>query len=185
MDFSIKPDDYFDHPYNSTSTNERCIEVPIGIRFLNLFREDNLIEVGAVLPHYVKSNHDCIDPVDPIASKKEYAENINYTDSSVLSISTIEHIGHGDYGLPKKENQAQEVLLKIYKQSSKCLISWPVGYNRDLDSYVKKNSLFKYVFHKRTKQNEWVLSTSQSVFDTEYGTPFHAGNAIIWVYKNL
>lgn len=186
IDFSIRPSDYFDHPHNSTLTNERCIEVPIALRFLDSFqRRYNILEVGAVLPYYTPCRHECVDPVDIAASRKDYAENISYAGLSVLSISTIEHIGNGDYGLPKKEGQAQEVLLKIHNESDRYLISWPIGFNKKLDSYVKESDCFQYVFHKRVSGNEWILSDDQSVFNTKYGTPFRCGNAIIWVFKNL
>ena len=42
--------DYFKHNYNQTWTNERHIEVSLGIYFLNKFRFD-CIEIGAVMPH--------------------------------------------------------------------------------------------------------------------------------------
>ena len=185
INFIIEPSDYFDHPHNSTLTNERCIEVPIGLRFLDAFQQDNFIEVGAVLPYYIKASHKCIDPTDKLSSIKEYAENINYKGMSVLSISTIEHIGHGDYGLHKKEDHAAEVLLKIHNESHRYLISWPIGYNKKLDSYTKESNMFEYIFHKRIDHNNWILSKDESVFNTEYGAPFKCGNAVIWVYKNL
>ena len=43
--------DYFKHNYNQTWTNERHIEVSLGIYFLNKFNFD-CIEIGAVMPHY-------------------------------------------------------------------------------------------------------------------------------------
>ena len=108
---------YFNHPHNQTIVNERCVEIPVALRFLDLFKSDDFVEVGAVLPHYIKSNHTVIDPIDNTSTNKDYAENVDFSNKSVLSISTIEHIGRGDYNIKRKNDLAQEVLKKIYNVS--------------------------------------------------------------------
>ncbi len=176
---------YFDHPHNETIINERCVEIPVALRFLDLFKDSDFIEIGAVLPYYIKSNHPVVDPIDRRSTIKEYAENVDFSNKSVLSISTIEHIGRGDYHMQKVDGLAQEVLSKIYNTSKACLISWAVGYNKPLDSYVKNSNEFNYIFQQRVEKDKWVVSEETHNFDAQYGKPFHNGNAVLWIYKNL
>lgn len=176
---------YFNHPHNKTIINERCIEIPIALRFLDSFKDDNFIELGAVLPYYIKSDHPVVDPIDRASTIKDYAENIDFSNKSVLSISTIEHIGRGDYHMKKVDGLAQEVLFKIYNASKACLISWAVGYNKPLDSYVQNSNQFNYIFHQRVEANRWVVSEETHNFNAQYGNPFQNGNAVLWIYKNL
>lgn len=185
FNFNVNPNEYFIHTHNSTATNERCVEIPLGIRFFNAFQDDNFVEVGAVLPYYTNFNHCCIDPVDNKATKKEYAENVNFDNLSVLSISTIEHIGRGDYRLPVNRGLAEQTLSKIVNESKRCLISWAIGYNKPLDDFVKNSKDLNYTFHRRTHYSKWDVSNDSSTFNTRYNHPFNNGNAIIWVYKNL
>ena len=176
---------YFNHPHNQTIINERCVEIPVALRFLDIFKDDDFIELGAVLPYYIKSNHPVIDPIDQASTIKDCAENIDFSNKSVLSISTIEHIGRGDYHMKKVDGLAQEVLSKIYNTSKTCLISWAVGYNKPLDSYVRNSNEFNYIFHQRVEEDRWVVSEGLHNFDAHYGKPFHNGNAVLWIYKNL
>jgi len=176
---------HFNHPHNQTIVNERCVEIPVALRFLDLFSNDDFIEVGAVLPYYIKSTHPVIDPVDKASTIKDYAENLDFSNKSVLSISTIEHIGRGDYNIKSQNNLAQEVLKKIYNASKSCLISWAIGYNKPLDSYVKNSNEFNYIFYQRVEVNKWITSQCDSNFNAKYGTPFHNGNSVIFIYKNI
>ena len=182
--FNLNNIDYFDHPFNTTIKNERQIEIPVALRFIESKHPNKIIEIGSVLHHYFDLNHVSIDPTDKHATLNDYAENINFKNKSVLSISTLEHIGRGDYGLPKNKTLSSSVLNKIYNDSSSCLISWPIGFNIYLDEYVKENS-FDYVFHRRKTDTEWELSFDENNFNASYNKPYHAGNSVIWIYKNL
>jgi hypothetical protein len=176
---------YFNHPHNETIINERCVEIPVALRFLDLFKNHDFLELGAVLPYYIKSNHPVVDPMDRASTIKDYAENIDFSNKSVLSISTIEHIGRGDYNIKEVDGLAQDVLSKIYNKSKACLISWAVGYNKPLDSYVQNSNQFDYIFHQRVEANKWIVSMEKSNFDAKYGEPFYNGNSVLWIYKNL
>jgi hypothetical protein len=54
-------DEYIDDPVNTTMINERCIELAIGMRYMEKVGHDNLLEVGAVMPHYGYCEHPIID----------------------------------------------------------------------------------------------------------------------------
>ena len=177
----------YNHPYNNTITNERSVEVPLGLRFLEMFNYD-VIEIGAVMTHYSdRTKYKSIDPTDSTATINGVAEDYNYIDKNVLSISTIEHIGTGQYGV-KKQSSAVEVLEKLHGESKSCLISWPIGFNKTLDSYVKENyEKFNYFFYIKKSQNplKWEISKEIDNFDNDYNKPFPAGNYIIFITKNL
>ena len=178
---------YFDHPHNATLTNERGVELVLGFRYIDLVKGE-LIEVGAVTPYYRQLTHICLDPVDPKATVKDFAENYDFTNKNVLSISTIEHIGRGDYRLEKNEILAFNVLNKIYDESKSCLITWPIGYNKCLDNLVKDNlSKFNYFFYVKRSQHppHWEVVANEEGFNFSYGSPFGAGNSAMIISKGI
>lgn len=103
--------------------------------------EQSIIEVGAVTPYYfpgmIKDILDAYDSHELVNYKMDLLD-YDFTGKNVLSISTIEHVGTGDYNLEKKED-AVFALNKLLKESKHCLITWPIGYNKKLDKYVLDN----------------------------------------------
>lgn len=188
MNFNINQNEYFNHPYNNTIQNERAIEIPIALRYFKKFGKlNNFIELGAVLPYYLEDfNHCCIDPIDPKATILEYAENIDYNNKHVLSISTIEHIGTGDYGLKLVSDTASyDILNRIYKDSISCLISWPIGYNPNLDKKVLNQNKLNCIYFRREEQFKWKIESSENMNGVKYNFPYQFGNGLIWVYKHF
>ena len=186
MNFNLNQSEYFDHPYNNKIKNERTIEIPIALRYFEKFGKlNNFIEIGAVLPYYLKDcNHCCIDPVDPKATNLQYAENIDYLNKHILSISTIEHINTNDYGIKiKSEFTAYDILRDIYKKSLTCLISWPIGYNPQLDNDVLASTQFNSVYFEKIEDNNWIIVEKKEMYKIKYNYPYEFGNGLIWVYK--
>ena len=54
-------DEYFDDPVNTTMINERCIELALGLRYIEKVGNDKLTEVGCVMPFYGYCEHPIID----------------------------------------------------------------------------------------------------------------------------
>jgi hypothetical protein len=106
INFEITPEQYYNAPYNHTIQNERCVELLLAFRFID-FHQSNIFEIGAVSPYYKKTGHSVIDPTDKKASIQAFSQDIEINDKNILSISTIEHMGIGDYGLPKKKIMLQ------------------------------------------------------------------------------
>lgn len=133
---------YFSHPYNETWSNERYIEISLGIYFLNKFNFE-CVETGAVMPHYGYISNVVIDPFDDYKdAKKINALDYSYYKQNVLSISTIEHCKCDEYN--NRSNDDSILLLhKIINESKNYLITWPIGYNKYLDNYVQISSLKK------------------------------------------
>lgn len=191
MNIEISEEQYFKKPlyYNKSSTtldNERCIEIELGVRYKE--KAKNIIEIGAVLPYYVASDHVVIDPSDEKSTHKIGAEEYDYTDKHILSISTIEHIGRLEYGLTNEDKDlAFNVFKSILHSCKSCLISWPIGFNKTLDDQVKNISHeLDHFFYKRVASH-WMLSYEESNFNGIYRhhQPKSLGRTIICVTKGI
>jgi hypothetical protein len=176
MNTVVNPDEYYDHPHNTTIKNERCIELLLAFRFLEEF--DNVIEIGAVTPYYETPAHTVVDPVDKKGTVKKFSQDIDYKGKNILCISTVEHMGRGDYGLGKDEELASRELLRMYNDSLNCLITFPVGYNRSLDYFIPSN-IDNYFFYCRASySNLWFKTTDPNCFKLEYNK-----NCVVCIIK--
>lgn len=149
--------------------NERALELAVAHEFLSLFPPRQVVEVGATTsttyfydvndrrkatPLFVQVPHTVIDIGDqnPWIVKTD-AEDYDYVERFVLSISTLEHIGNGDYGEVDRD-KAVRCLTKIINQSRAYLISFPPRYNPTLDFYVQRSDIPRFFFRK-TGDREW------------------------------
>jgi len=135
-------------PYNHIS--ERCVEIPIAFDFLaHLKNKSKILEIGNVLSYYENSLSDFIGLRDRrIVDKFEVClgvDNVDLMDlpseekySSIVSISTVEHIGQGitpqrEYGEQNSVNDLEsplKAIAKIYDLLSvegQALITVPFG----------------------------------------------------------
>lgn len=150
------------HDYNCgfyiTKMTERSLEMAITSFWLKKIKGE-IFEVGAVSPNYFPRavNYVC-DPYDDNSAVTHRCSlfDIDFTGKNVLSISTIEHIGTGDYGLAVKNNENSVTAFeKLIKEASKCLITVPTGYNKLLDEYFTLgtyktlNEKFSITFYTR------------------------------------
>ena len=103
---------YFNGTYNGTRLNERAVEVPIALSYLN--QSLRALEVGAVLPHYIPlwpmCAHECIDLNEQFncvvnADVLTYQPNGKF--GLVVSISTLDHL-----------NSANEVRMAVERMKS-------------------------------------------------------------------
>lgn len=150
---------YLDHPYNQARSNSRAIEVPIAMSYL---REDlRILEVGNVLKHYYPQlKHNVVDlqeegciNVDVMAWSPRRRYDL------VISISTIEHIGFGEFGhMPHHTPQAIMVHLSNFlKPGGTLLVTVPVGYNPAIDEVLEIDDLGPAFYMCKTQDgdNEW------------------------------
>jgi hypothetical protein len=191
MKISISPEEYIDHPYNGTITNERTIEVAFGKRYLNEFND--IIEIGAVMPYYGHDSHLIYDPYDTHPkSLKEFAENIDVKDKNILSVSTIEHMGgaegHGGSFRAEKPYTSVEFLERLLSDAKSFLVTLPVGQNTYLDSYFKA-CLNKYQWFAFEKMSQtpplWISNNTSTIYNRHYGYPFPASNAVLILTKGI
>lgn len=118
-----------------------------------------IVEVGAVTPYYfpgmIKDVLDAYDKHELVNLKMDLLD-YNFIGANVLSISTIEHVGTGDYQLEKKKD-AVFALKKILDECEHCFITWGMGYNKVLDLYVIENLQDTYleVYSRGKFDNKW------------------------------
>ena len=135
----------YEHPFNcgykDARMTERAVEMSLAKEWIDNC-EGEIVEVGAVTPYYFTSDKivEIVDPMDghTLVTKQLSVFDCDLKDRNVLSISTIEHIGVGDYGF-QEEHDAVEGLLKILNESKHCLITVPFGFNELLDAWILKN----------------------------------------------
>jgi SAM-dependent methyltransferase len=171
--------DYYRKPgYNDPSRNERTVELPLASYFVSRRDAKNVVEIGAVTPYYFKVAHEVIDPVDdhPACVKRD-ARQMDYRGRHVLSVSTIEHIGNAEFTDTLKDNSAWDLLQKIVRDSATYLITFPMGYNANLDLSVRTGDIPCHVLRRINAANDWEICR-ENRFDYCYNHPFNNGNAI-------
>src|SRR5207302_4803526 len=100
---------------------------------------ENVTEIGAVTPYYwPRRVGDIVDPTDthPLVNRREGIETIDLMGRCVLSISTFEHVGRGDYGFKADPPAAGRALDKLFQQSPRFLVTFAAGYNSWLDENI-------------------------------------------------
>ena len=162
--------------YNEPARNERNIELPLAFWFIENFPND-LVEIGEVTPFYVNPEHPVYDLSAELEERKRDLFDVDCAGKNVLSISTVEHVGFGDYGNTPEPHKAIEAVKHLKKKAKKYLITFPVGYNRELEADLVKSRI-KYFLMERDEQNKWVMSHHKDMNKYEYNNPYYAGNAI-------
>jgi len=134
----------FDHPHNTTALNERAVELAMVQQFLIMRhnwegRLGEVLEVGNVLSHYKDS---IALPSRRIVDRFEVApgvENIDVFDiegtyDTIISISTIEHVGVDDgRGYPGAALDAIFHLRSLLAPGGRFFCTFPTGWNSALD----------------------------------------------------
>ena len=177
-------------PTNGFRSSERAIEVPLAIDFISHYvKNEPIVELGCVLPYYIlkRENHMAYDLADqhPQSIKRDIREiaDAEYC-GNVISISTIEHIGLGEYGIDVKGNVTAVVVLKrIMANAKRYFITFPLGHNTELDEYVSKNTNLgeRYVTRKQREPNDWVVVGKSELTDEmkRYGTYLRANTVCV------
>jgi hypothetical protein len=172
--------EYFIHPYNRTNETERKVEIPLVKSYIE--QANDFIEIGCVSPYYFEVSHNVYDLTDNHHKCINIdAEKLDLDNKNILSISTIEHFGVVDsFSNEKKQNKAIDFLKRILSLNSKYLISWPLGYNLELDQYTFsniKNAL--YISRDNNNLLTWKQKTLNQLNDTDkrYGT-FDCANTV-------
>lgn len=166
--------------YNSPNNNERKVELPVAFWFIKEYG-DNLIEIGEVTSFYQEPKHTVYD----LRNEKgttiiKDAIEVDYTGCNVVSVSTIEHVGNGDYGHASEDDKAWKLYQKIKEESSNYLISFPIGYNRVLENILTDNNV-ECIIMERDVNNNWTTSVGKTFSDFAYNSPYFAGNGVCFL----
>jgi hypothetical protein len=164
--------------YNNPSNNERKAELPIAFWFLEE-HDYNVIEVGEVTNAYTSPpKHIVYDLITEFPGTiMKNASEIDYLDQNVLSVSTLEHIGFGDYGHEKVESLAFQVLKDITSKAKTWCITFPVGYNKELEKDIINSDLI-FCLIERLSDSTWKQTEHKNFDAYNYNNPYYAGNAI-------
>lgn len=157
--------DYFVHPYNRARENMRAVEIPIVRDALKQARGAKILEVGNVLSHYGPIDWDVLD-VAEIGLGVINADLMTWQPLErwdlIVSISTLEHIGHGKYAQITGSVAPADVVSRMLSWltiDGRALLTVPVGYNPLLDSALREGvmPIERVCCMRRTLVgNEWV-----------------------------
>lgn len=161
---------------------ERTVEVPIGRWYLRLYPDEvKTIEVGAVMPYRIdKVLHEVVDPFDPWPGcVKSDAVGYDYRGATVLSISTLEHVGRIEYAETRDDpSLACKAFHQIASQSRHFLITIPLGWHKILDHYIRGYECCKSMLRQTSPLNEWRWEPEVD-WSCQYDTPYPYANGLL------
>jgi hypothetical protein len=180
----------FAHRYNCgwprlASHTERSVELAVADKALDEWPE--ALEIGAVTPYYwPKRVKEIADPTDthPLVTQHQGIETLEIRGRNVLSISTFEHIGRGDYGLQADPPAAGRALDKLLAEASAFLVTFAAGYNAWLDEHVlNRNDLAKRLLVRDASGVGWREMPAAREHLRPYGSS--GGNAVFFLHRGL
>jgi SAM-dependent methyltransferase len=170
---------YFRHRYNRAGQNMRTVEVPIVRAFIRGMEWDRILEVGNVLSHYQDVNW-------PVLDAREQGPDVINADvmqweperpfDRIVSISTLEHIGHGRYAHLTGSATPAEALARIRSwlaPGGRALLTVPLRYNEVLDEQLIAGELpvdGARFMRRISEENEWAECTLADALAAEKPT---------------
>ncbi|MDB5311372.1 MAG: hypothetical protein JWO38_5574 [Gemmataceae bacterium] len=131
---------YFLHHYNCgrhpVTGTERMVELALADRWLSRASPTEVVEVGAVTPYYWPGRVGrVVDPTDPHpqVSDRTSILDLDMTGRAVLCLSTLEHVGSGEYGLPPDPAALRRAVDKLFAEARAFLVTIPAGYTPHAD----------------------------------------------------
>ena len=132
---------YFLHKYNTTWRNERSVELSAVRHFLEARPEGSLMEFGNVLEHYELGIPDVVVDLYETGPRITNIDIVDFSASgkfdSIISISTIEHVGWDEAPQSStKTKLALDRLISFLKPDGVLFITAPTGHNPYLDALI-------------------------------------------------
>ncbi|MCA1705961.1 MAG: hypothetical protein LC808_22950 [Actinobacteria bacterium] len=132
------------HLYNRTWRNERAVEIPLALAFLDQ-HPGRVLEVGNVLANYRRSEHLVIDKYERSPGVIN-ADVVDYQTperfEAIVSVSTLEHVGWDeDVRDPRKIVRAIANLRSLLMPYGRMLVTCTLSYNPYLDALIAGNDL--------------------------------------------
>lgn len=175
---------YFEHPYNRTWANERCIEVPIVWELIRKHPPADVLEIGNVIPHYYRFGHAVVDKYEKgrgVFQQDVVGLSMPQQYRLIVAISTLEHVGWDETPrTPGKHLEALASLKRLLAPDGLLAATLPIGYNPDMDGdlFAGRFGFDDVHFFKRISPETWIQAGADDVRDSKYGVPFRAANAI-------
>jgi len=187
--FYGKQYEYLIHPYNRTAENPRCVEVPLALAVARMGKR--VLEVGNVLGHYVKHDWNVIDLREKDATINadvmEWEPQQQY--DTVVSVSTVEHIGVIGYAGQQKAHDPHAVIERLFSYVAPggvLFITVPIGYNGGVDNLLHSRYLQTTLFMCRMPGDilEWRECTEYTALRAEF-KKYASAIAIIELHKPM
>jgi len=161
--FEGKSYKYFYHLYNRTVAGERVVEIPLAKELLGEYFGKKILEVGNVMPHYFKINHDVLDKYEKakgVINKDVVTFKPKKKYDLILAISTLEHVGYsyGEKKDPDKFLKAVGNLKTLLADGGLLFTTFPIYLNPGIDNLFKKNRMpfdEEYYMKRVSFWNEW------------------------------
>lgn len=173
---------YFNHRYNLTFLNERTVEVPVAEAF-HQSGSSPMLEVGNVLGHYGFIGQTILDKYEKnpgVINEDIFTYRPDKKFQSILSLSTVEHIGQDEGTSPDLAWKAILHLETLLAPGGSLLITFPLGYNASLDKWIFEQDFFQEtIFLRRISlQNEWVEIPSEEARGAKFNHPYPFANVL-------
>ncbi|HET7149508.1 MAG TPA: hypothetical protein VFI73_13535 [Candidatus Nitrosopolaris sp.] len=166
---------------------ERSVEIPIVMEMVRKYQGKNILEVGNVLSHHVRFEHDILDKYE-MANGVINADVVDFTSEKkydlIVSISTLEHVGWDE-----KPRDDTKILLAlenmrnlISSRGGTIMITVPLGYNPTLDKLLKEGAIRFSRQHnllRISKGNDWREASWETVLAAKYNTPLPFANGLL------
>lgn len=182
---------YFNHTYNNAYFNERTIEVAVALDILRSHADQNVLEVGNVLSHYVPTaTWDVVDKYE-FGTGVINADIVDFrpekTYDLIISISTLEHIGYDEQPQDDmKINLTLSHLIGLLKVRGTMIITFPLGWNPILDDKFTAGELpftKMHVFERNSWKNTWVEADIPLIPPFSYGKFLGADYLVVGIYQ--
>jgi len=138
------------------------------------------------------------DPADahPRVSQRLPILELDLKGKSVLCISTMEHVGSGEYGLQADPVIMRKSVDKLFAEAASFLVTVPVGYNDQMDRIVfgdLPDDVSKSFLVRRTNDPYWEETADPDLASRKYipwvngmpPGPFGANCIAVWERGDL
>jgi FkbM family methyltransferase len=127
------------HLYNRTWRNERAVEIPLALAFLER-QTGPVLELGNVLTNYGRHGHVVVDKYE----RRRGVLNVDVVEfrpeerfGAIVAISTLEHVGWDEEPRdPAKISRAVAHLRHLLLPSGRLFVTCPLSYNPHLDALI-------------------------------------------------
>ena len=176
---------YFDTV--KTWHGERAVEIPIVMEMVRKYQGKNILEIGNVLSHHVRFEHDILDKYE-IAKGVLNEDVVDFMPEKrydlIVSISTLEHIGWDEKPRDnmKIPRAIENMKALITSRGGMVIITLPLGYNSALDKLLKDGIIRfskQYNLVRISKGNEWKETSWEDLQAAKYNTPLPFANGLL------
>lgn len=173
--------------YNMTWIGERMVEIPIVHDIIENTPPQAVLEIGNVLSHYFPTCHRVVDKFER-GPDVINCDILNFNPREqfdlIVSISTFEHIGFDDDAVDTDGSRILEAIThcqKLLSPSGKLIITFPTGYNPNLDRMLLSGKLgaSKINCLKRTGKRKWSECSLVEALARPYRLAYPYGNSVV------